>query len=220
MNRAAVAFRAHSGWAGMVVLEGSLKAPRVLQRRRLELADRAVEGSCQLYHTAGKMSWADAQAFIEERTETSTHMAEGAIRKLIAELGAKGFRLSGACVLQASGRALPGLQSILASHPLIHTAEGEFFRRVLRDGCVVCGVSVCGIREKELVGIAAARLRLSESEVEGGAAEFGKLIGPPWGQDEKLCAIAAWVVLAGDNEACPPSWPQSLRRKRSISTNQ
>jgi len=53
-------------------------------------------------------------------------------------------------MLLASGRALPSLQKILASHALIHTAEGEFFRKIVSESCESCHIPVMGIREREL----------------------------------------------------------------------
>jgi hypothetical protein len=44
-------------------------------------------------------------------------------------------------LLLSSSRPLPKeLTAILASHALIHTAEGEMYRDVLRSGCEKAGV--------------------------------------------------------------------------------
>ena len=40
----------------------------------------------------------------------------------------------------ASGRTLPALEQILASHPMVHTAEGEFFRKAIREACREIGI--------------------------------------------------------------------------------
>src|SRR5205807_1408377 len=49
---AALGWRAHSGWASQIALGGSLAAPTVLGRRRVELADRSLPGSVQPFHAA------------------------------------------------------------------------------------------------------------------------------------------------------------------------
>jgi len=46
----------------------------------------------------------------------------------VADLRGKGYRPVGSALLLASGRPLPKLETILASHALIHTADGEHFR--------------------------------------------------------------------------------------------
>jgi hypothetical protein len=75
-------------------------------------------------------------------------------------------------------------EATLASHPAIHTAEGEFFRSVVRCACEDCGLHCHGVKEKELEAHVAS------------IADLGKLLGPPWQRDQKFAALAAWVVLA------------------------
>ena len=129
------------------------------------------------------MKLADAETFIEECAETALVMASRSIAEVVAAIGAKGYSVKGACVLLSSGRPLPALEKILAAHPLIHTAEGEFFRNAVRKGCESCGLKVRAIREREVA---------SDDPL---IAELGKLVGPPWRQDEKLCAAAALAML-------------------------
>ena len=85
---------------------------------------------------------------------------------MLDTVGAQNYRVVGCAILLASGRALPSLSKILASHALVHTAEGEFFRKVVREACEHCGIPVVGFRERELderakatFGVAAARVR-------------------------------------------------------------
>ena len=183
MVEAALGFRAHSGWAAMAAVAGSLEAPLVILRRRVELADRRVSGSVQPYHAAKEMHPNDAEAFINSCARDAKAKAEAALRKVIFELDGKGAHLVGACVLSGSGRLPADLAAALASHPMIHTAEGEFFRDALRKACESCSLPVSRIREKELLPL--------EPRVSG----LGKTLGPPWRKDEKLCAIAGWMVL-------------------------
>ncbi len=124
-------------------------------------------------------------------------MAHSALQETVADLSATGYRIAGACGLMGSGRPRPGLAKVLAAHPLIHTAEGEFFRAATRQGCESCGLAVSGVKERDLAARAAGTLGISGEELERRIAALGKRIGPPWRQDEKLCATAAWILLAG-----------------------
>ncbi len=196
MNRAALGFRAHSGWAAMVALEGSADAPRVILRRRLELLDRGITGAKQPYHTAAEMNIEEARAFLDRCREASDAAAKCGVRAAIAEIARKGFRTAGGCVLLGSGRTVLDLQAILRSHPLLHTAEGQFYREAIRKGCTACDLPISGLKEKELAATAAQELRLTPEELDRRIADLGKLIGPPWRQDEKLSAMAAWIILA------------------------
>jgi hypothetical protein len=54
-------------------------------------------------------------------------------------------------ILAASGRPLPPLESVLASHALIHTADGEHFREALAAASDGHRLPVTRIREKELL---------------------------------------------------------------------
>jgi len=197
LKRAALGFRAHSGWAALVAVSGSASAPAVILRRRLEIADSRIAGSKQPFHAAEPMEFADAQAHIRRCADSTQAMAQTAVRDAIAKLTGMGFRVDGSCILTGSGRPTGDLARTLASHPLIHTAEGEFFRNALKLACESCGVALSGVKEKELVMQAVAALRIPASELERRARELGKGIGPPWTQDQKLSAIAAWLVLAG-----------------------
>lgn len=194
-HKASLGFRAHSGWAALVALGGSVTAPVVLLRRRVQLADKSIEGSSQVYHTAEKMPLDKAAAFVQLCTEATTALAEHGIQQTIAELSDKGYSVSSACVLLSSARPLPELKSILASHALIHTAEGEFYREALRAACARLGLLTTGVREREVLGRANEKLSMTAAVLQTRIAELGKSVGPPWRQDEKLCAMASWIGL-------------------------
>jgi hypothetical protein len=115
---------------------------------------------------------------------------------VVGELRDRQYRVVGSAVLLASGRALPPLAKILASHAVIHAAEGEFFREVFSKACADLDLSVTGVRERDLdervkttLGKVAARMRRQISTL-------GRSLGPPWTADQKTAALAALIVLA------------------------
>lgn len=196
LKRAALGFRAHSGWAALVALAGTPATPAVILRRRLVIADPGISGSKQPFHAAEPMAFDDAESYIRRCTESTRSLAEAAVRDAVAELSGMGLRVAGSCVLMGSGRPTGDLAKILSAHPLIHTAEGEFFRNALKQACELGGLKFSGVKERELVNQAATVLHIPVAEIERRATELGKGIGPPWTQDQKLSAIAAWLVLA------------------------
>jgi hypothetical protein len=127
-------------------------------------------------------------------------MAENAVRDAIGEATQKGFRVSSSGILTGSGKPLPPLAKILASHPLLHTAEGELFRNVIATACKSCGLFVREVREKELLLRSSTELRGSETVL----VSIGKMLGPPWRQDEKFATLAAWLALAAEPRAQNP----------------
>jgi hypothetical protein len=163
-------------------------------RRRIEMTQGSGFRAGQPYHAAAEMDLPQAQAFLEKSEKVGVKMAAEAVKEASAWLASEGYRVTGAAVLVGSGKPLPELAKILAAHPLIHTAEGVFFREVLKGSCEACGLAVAGIKEREVLARAAAALGVSMEQLLARLAAMGKALGPPWTQDEKLSAAAASVM--------------------------
>jgi hypothetical protein len=194
MQRAALGFRVHSGWAALVAIAGS--PPAVIDRRRIEIADPAIAGSVQPFHAAEGLAPAEAEQLIQRCSESTQCLARDALRSAVDNLRETGHAVAGCGVLLGSGRPLPPLAQILASHALIHTAEGEFFRDAMVGAARHCGLEVTGIKERELLARASADLHASVEELQRRLAELGRAVGPPWQQDQKQAALVAWLALA------------------------
>ncbi len=145
-TRTALGFRAHSGWAAAVAVSGPPSAPEVVHRRRIEIADAEDPDAKQPYHAAEGLDLGDAERLVRRCTQTSRRMARAAVGTLLAELRTAGHGVVGCGLLQGSGRALPDLAGILASHALIHTAEGQMFREYWRKpgAITICRCARCG----------------------------------------------------------------------------
>jgi hypothetical protein len=188
--------RAHSGWAALVALGGSPQAPDVIHRRRIVTADPDIRGSKQPFHAAEPLKLPDAQALINKCTESTRRLSREALRAVIIDLREKDIEVIGCGVILGSGRSLPALEAILASHALLHTAEGEFYRQALVEAGEHCGLPVSGLKEREAYERAAEQLHLSADELQSRIAALGRGIGPPWTQDQKYAALVAWLGLA------------------------
>jgi hypothetical protein len=195
VRRVAIGCRAHSGWAALVAIGGSPGSPEVILRRRIENADADIPGSKQPFHAAEPLEFVEAKVFLEECTASTKRLSRHALKAVIEELRRKNYEAVACGVVLGSGRPLPALEAILASHALIHTAEGEFYRDALVEAGKHCGLRVTGVKERELFERGAAQLNLSISQVERCIAELGKPIGPPWTQDQKYAALVAWLAL-------------------------
>ena len=196
MQTAALGFRVHSGWAAAVVMCGPLDAPVVVDRRKIQLVKTFTYTFRQPYHTAERMPRQDATKFIRGVQSEAKRLALSALRSLRADLAGSDFKIVRGALLLASGRALPALEQILASHALIHTADGELFRDSLRAACAQLNLPVQGIREKELFETASKTLGIQPAILKRRIAAFGKSLGPPWSQDEKFAALGAWLSLS------------------------
>jgi hypothetical protein len=195
VTNAAVGFRVHSGWASVVALSLKNGSPEILTRERVHLVETFTYEFRQPYHTAEKLQPEKAAAFVLKMQSEARELSGRAIRALQAKLEALGRRLIRSNVLLASGRPLPALPQILASHSLIHTADGVLFRDALLHASARCDLDVTSMRERELLDSASQALRLAPAEILRRATDLGRAIGPPWSQDEKFAAIAAWLAL-------------------------
>lgn len=204
MKNTAIGVRMHSGWGVVVCISGSSSAPEIVDRRRIVIIEPAMAGSKQPFHFVQSLGLEEAERHIQKCAAVSQRLAVKAISEVLDAATARNYRMVGCAMLLASGRALPSLSKILASHALVHTAEGEFFRKAVREACEQCCVPVVGIRERELddrvdltFGKTAARLRQHISNL-------GKTVGSPWTRDEKTAALAGLIVCAAKDSSPTP----------------
>jgi hypothetical protein len=196
LKSAALGFRAHSGWTALVAISVSKGAPYVLARERVHLVDAFTYEFRQPYHTAQKMPPAEGRAFISRVEIQARRLAYRAIHDLQSSLQAQGYRLTRCGLVLASGRPLPRLPQILASHALIHTADGELFRGALLHASARCGLACATAKERELPNEASRILRLKPNDLTRRILELGRPLGAPWSQDEKFASLVAWLALA------------------------
>jgi hypothetical protein len=195
VGKAALGLRAHSGWAALVAVAGTRGSIEVVDRRRIELSASKTPGPKQPYHEAEGQKLETARQIVMRYAEEAGRLASEGFRAVLADLKNSGHDVVGCGLLLASGRPLPALESILASHALIHSADGELFRDALAGAAKEHRLALIRIKEKEAVGEVASRLRLEPTELQRRVAGLGKSVGPPWTQDQKLASIVAWLAL-------------------------
>jgi hypothetical protein len=196
MKRAALGLQMHSGWGVLVAVSVDAGAVQVLDRRRILVIDPRIPGAKQPYHYAASLGISDSEACISEFATASEGLALAAVEELVKYLGSRHYCVVGSAVVCASGRPLPSLSKILASHPLIHTAEGEFFRNAARRACEHLQIPVTAIRERQLEELAKTTFGSAAARIIRGLAMWGSSVGPPWTKDHKTAALAASLILA------------------------
>jgi hypothetical protein len=192
---AAVGFRVHSGWSALVAVALKNRQPVVLCRKRVQLVETFNYDFRQPYHTAKKASLEDGREFIATVRTQAAKLAAIGLREVQTEIKAAGYCPVAAALLLASGRPLPALEDILASHALIHTADGELFREAVTEACAGCKLPLSRWKEKKLLAEAAQSLGVGEAALLKRVTGLGGPLGPPWSQDEKLSTLAAWLTL-------------------------
>jgi hypothetical protein len=186
--KTALGFRVHSGWAAMVVVAGTPVKPAILDRRRIEIMDPRTPGAKQPFHHAAELDLVNAQRHLDKCAAQSRKLAIAAVESAVAK------HKPVACGIGiASGRPLGSLESTLASHAAIHTAEGEFFREAILRAIESCELPCHRFKEKELLSTAARVFSIPDPDRE--LTAMRKVFGPPWTQDEKFAALAAWLAM-------------------------
>jgi hypothetical protein len=194
---AAIGCRAHSGWAVVVAVTGSPDGVQVIDRRTIVIADPKLSGSKQPYHAAERLDFDQAERLIHRCAESTGFLARKAVQSIVEDVRKQGYDIAGCGIVLASGRPATTLAATLASHALIHTAEGEFFREALAGAGRECGLPLTRVKERELYDRGVKELNLSMEELQFRVQEMGRKLGPPWRQDEKLAALVGWLALIG-----------------------
>lgn len=196
MKRAALGIRMHSGWGVLVAVS---EAMEVIDRRRIVVTDDNGPRGNQPFHHAEELGLSKAEPFLAKYRSESERLALAAIEAATKEIVAKSYDIAAAAILLASGRPLPALPQILASHPLIHTAEGELFRDIVASACQMLSIPVTRYRERDLEDIAEDALANSTANAKQELSEAARRLGPPWTADHKAAALAAYIALQEKN---------------------
>jgi hypothetical protein len=197
MKPAALGVHMHSGWGALIAVSRDAHSIELLDRRRIVIADPELPGAIQPYHFAAQLESPKQEKHLEHCAASSSRMAAKEIGEVVKELDGRNYGVVGIAILLASGRALPPLSKILAAHPLIHTAEGEFFRHAVQLACEALQIPVTTIRLRELDARAKVVFANRAGHVQDSIASLGRPVGPPWTSDHKTAALAAALILAG-----------------------
>jgi len=190
LERAAVGFSTHTGWAAAVVLAGTAEGPRVVFRSRVELWDRA-DGF--IYHRAAELDLEAAKKLVQRAEDLSRRKAREGMRALLDSVQ---VRLLAAGIVGSNAQLPSDLAAILRSHALVHSAEGALFRAALSFASEEAGLKVTAVPSQKLAALAARASGIAEARLPGRLADLGRGLGAPWGKDQKDAAAVAWVALA------------------------
>ena len=152
-----------------------VSATGVIERRHINLAGSGPPRTVQPYHAARGLDLPDAEKAIEHAASRARKLAGTAIREALAT-----YDVIACGVGHDPTQKRPPLAKILASHPLLHAAEGLLFRTAIADAVGECGFTVVAVQERDL---------------KGRVATLPRPQGPPWREDEKLATVAALIAL-------------------------
>jgi hypothetical protein len=177
----------------LVAVAGDDVTPRVLVRERIALENPTV--SRFVYHLAADADPREAPALVETARAAAATAATEAIRNAAERLRADGHRVAAAAVLTGAATIPVDLSTILASHSLIHAAEGALYREALTAACEACSIAVVNLRERDVWKQASTLLGLDEAALRTKLDAVGRAAGRPWAADQKMAVAAAWIAL-------------------------
>ena len=194
--KVAFGLKAHSGWGVLVAVGLRDGEFHVLERRRIELIEeKDANWAKQPYHAAEGLK-------TDAASDLVTRGIGGAKRSAVREMRAAlhwshelGHEIVACAVLVPDPMPDWTTNDILAVHFRMHKAEGVLFPDALARGALACGLHVATVREKVLWEQAEAELAIARGALMKRIAELGKVVGPPWGQDQKNAALAAMMAL-------------------------
>jgi hypothetical protein len=214
---ASAAFATHSGWAAVVVLGLADGAVKVLSRTRLDMVDDQCPESKQPYHAVEALDLVSAARRMDSFRESAEAMALRGLRSLVDDTKERGHALTSLGVLESSSRKVGTLASVLASHALIHAADGIHFRDALSAAGARLGLTVHRTISRDLEKEAQAHFGAAAEPLREVVSNLGRTVGPPWGADQKLAALLALVLVSqhvGDRTHLLPSSSSGIRTLR------
>jgi hypothetical protein len=195
--KVALGFKAHSGWAALVVIGDSGKELQVVGRSRLELVATDSSWAKQPYHAAEDLDPKSAQKLVKKGTETAYRTAQREMLATVKSLRKQDHEIVACAVLVPSPMPPWSVAEILAVHFRMHKAEGVLFPEALASAADKCGLNLIRVPEKQLGEQAEKLLATSLHDLTNQILKLGKTVGPPWGKDQKNAALAALVGLKG-----------------------
>jgi hypothetical protein len=196
-HSAAFGCSAHSGWAAVVAVGREAGRLRVLSRDRIVIADPNDPPSKQPYHAVQHLPLERAAKSVSAYSATATVMAVSALRQIAHTISTNGHHAFGIGIIDSAGRKGDALATILSSHALIHTAEGEHFRGAIAAAASQCGLAVVRVARRELEDMASRAIGKPINMIQQTITEMGRSVGSPWAADQKSAALIAWMMLAG-----------------------
>jgi hypothetical protein len=193
-NAVALGCFARTGRAIVVALRGPTGEPAVAARTEIALVDDDL--SPFVYHAAQDLPSSEAPVFVKRALLVVQRAAREHLAEVVSELRARGERVIGAGIVMGDRPVASELERILASHALVHAAEGELYRDALSSAAERLRIPVIGTPRHELFTRASASAGERAQNLARRLAALGREVGPPWRQYEKQAAAAAWIALA------------------------
>ena len=191
-NLVAIGLRAKTGRAIAVVLGGTADSPSVITKLEISLTDPKIPSTFQPYHEVMDLPWDESQRAVRKYVRAIEKVAAKNLAVLVKKLKGQGLTVKGGGVVGAADRDLSRIGN---PHIRAHAAEGVLFRHVLDEAAIANGLPVQMFAEREFEQTIKQRLGSKSTSVRKKLDGAARALPPPWRADEKLAAMAAWLML-------------------------
>ena len=191
--KVAFGFKAHSGWAALVVVGKQSGDLAVVDRRRIELVEES--WAKQPYHAAEGLERQVARDLVKRAIEAVHRVALRELKAAVKRERDRKNEVVACSVLVGSPMPDWNTDEILAVHFRMHKAEGVLFQNALLRAAEKCSLNTLPVLEKDLMMRASRQLEMQTDLLVKKLAGLGKIVGPPWGKDQKDAALVALMAL-------------------------
>lgn len=178
------------------MVAGGVARPHVVSRGRAELCDPAGRVRKNVYQAARGLEPAAAAVLVEAAERIAAERAAAALEHTVRDATQEGAVVRSCAVVVGTFPGGPRLESILASHALAHAAEGRLYQGALLRGAETCSLDAVAVPKRSIWEQGEAALGVPRDELRQWIDELRREVGPPWAEDQKLAALAAWIALA------------------------
>jgi hypothetical protein len=170
-----------------------VRAPRVIDRRVIELSDAALPSSRQPYHAVMRAP-RRVRTALERRLSALVHrVTRRSLGRLVREQRHQGLLVRRVALVVGS---LIDPATIGNEHIRAHALEGRLFRTALERAARAARLSCSTHLERGLYAAATTRLKRPAAELKRRVTALGHALAGPWRADEKAATLAAWMALS------------------------
>lgn len=198
---ASLGFRIRTGYAMAVLLEGPVASPHPVARRQIDLCDMGDLDARQPYHVVMEQGEKRGMALVRRTTNTARASALHAVRELVKETTKRG-RVVHSVGLVVGSEVDPN--ALANPHIRAHALEGRLYRDAVERAASTCGLRCTVLVERNAYETATRVLGRRPHELKAATVALGQSMGRPWGAQEKMAALGAWVALASRHGARGP----------------
>jgi hypothetical protein len=172
-----------------------VERPEIVSRNRDELADPTGRVRKNVYQSARALEPEEAATLVKAAEHIAAKQAAAAIGRAVRDAAHEGAVVRSCAVVVGRFPRGVRLESILKSHALAHAAEGRLYQDALLKSARSHGLDPTAIPSQSLWEDGERELGVARAELPLWLAELRRTVGPPWAQDQKLAALAAWIAL-------------------------